>query len=210
MRHERLPYALFAVSRKMAEQLVGRLFAGFLGWKDGYIGPGARVMGSRHISVGERAYINRYAWIEAVHTFRAQSFAPVIQIGRGFSASDRLHISAVNRIEIGDDCLFGSGIYISDHNHGSYKGTEHSDPAHPPVDRELLSLGPVTIGSNVWLGDNVIIIGPLSIGDGAVIGANSVVLQNIPMNTIAAGSPAKKIKHFNRTSQRWEEKINLL
>lgn len=203
--HERLPYALWATFRWVLEQLLGRFHASMLGWSKGYLGPGGRIIGSRYIAVGARAHINRYGWIEAVHSFRGQIFQPAILIGQRFSASDRLHISCIQRIDIGDDCLFGSGVYISDHNHGIYSGTDQSAPSEAPVDRALQTNGAVVIGSRVWIGDNVVIVGPLTIGDGAVIGANSVVKQDVPGNAIAVGTPLHVIKRFNQVSGKWEK-----
>lgn len=202
--HERPAYLLLALLRKVIEQVLGRGYAQLLGWRGGYIGRGSRVIGSRHIKMGDKAYINRYAWIEAVYGFRGQAFTPCIRIGRGFSASDRLHISCVQRIEIGDHCLFGSGVYVGDHNHGAYNGADQSSPLQGPVDRDLRSTGPVIIGSNVWLGDNVVIVGPVNIGSGAIIGANSVVKQDVPANTIAAGAPLRLLKQFNFESGTWD------
>jgi len=203
--NEHLPYALWAVTRLVWEQLIGRLHAWMLGWPRGYLGPGGRVIGSRHIAVGAHAHINRYAWLEAVYSFRGALFQPSIHIGQRFSASDRLHISCVEKIVIGDDCLFGSGVYISDHNHGLYAGAAQSPPSEAPVDRELKATGAVTIGSRVWIGDNVVIVGPLTIGDGAVIGANSVVKKDVPSNAIAAGIPLQVIKRFNPASGKWDK-----
>lgn len=51
-----------------------------------------------------------------------------------------------------------------------------------------------TIGDNVNLGANVIIIGDISIGDNVIIGAGSVVTKDIPSNCIVAGNPAKVIR----------------
>ncbi len=205
LRHEVLLYKPWALLRFVVEQVFGRLHAAALGWPRGYLGPGGRVIGSRHIAVGARAHINRYAWLEAVYSFRGTLFQPSIQIGQRFSASDRLHISCVEKIVIGDDCLFGSGVYISDHNHGVYAGARQSAPSEAPVDRALQATGAVTIGSRVWIGDNVVIVGPLTIGDGAVIGANSVVKKDVPSNVIAAGIPLQVIKRFNPASGKWEK-----
>lgn len=204
MRGERWAYVLWAMGRLLWEQLLGRCHAALLGWRHSFLGRGSRVIGSRHVQVHGRAYINRDAWIEAVHSFRGVRFSPVIQIGHGFSASDRLHISCVNRVDIGPDCLFGSGVYISDHNHGIYHGPQQSSPDQAPVDRALETLGKVTIGARVWLGDNVVIVGPVCIGDGAVIGANSVVRRDIPANCIAFGAPAEVRRRFNTASASWE------
>lgn len=182
----------------------GKFLAYSVGWDKAYVGRGARIIGTRSITVGEKLSIGRYAWIEAVFECGVRSYSPVILIGPRFSASERLHISAINRIEIGSNCLFGSCVYISDHNHGSYKKEDQSYPGDPPIDRALVSHGPVVIGSNVWIGDNVVIVGSVRIGDGVVIGANSVVTSDVPNNVIVAGIPAKILKIYNRNNNQWE------
>ncbi|MCX7217263.1 MAG: hypothetical protein NTZ96_13235 [Burkholderiales bacterium] len=204
LRGERLGISPLAVGGRLLERLLGRLHARLLGWQGSYIGYGARIIGSRAISVKGRAYINRDCWIEAVRQFRGQHFSPQISIGRGLSVSDRLHLSCVGRVDIGDDCLLGSGIYISDHNHGSYSGGEHSSPDVAPVDRALVFAGAVVIGSRVWIGDNVVIIGPARIGDGAVIGAHSIVKGDVPARSVVVGAPANVRKLFNTSNGRWE------
>lgn len=204
LRMERIAIAPWTVAGRLLEQFLGRLHARLLGWRGSYIGYGARVIGSRAISVRGRAYINRDCWMEAVHHFRGQRFSPQISIGTGFSVSDRLHLSCVERITIGDNCLLGSGVYISDHNHGGYSGPVQSSPDIAPVDRELAFAGTVEIGSRVWIGDNVVIIGPANIGDGAVIGAHSIVKGNVPPNALVAGAPAVVRKCFNVLTSRWE------
>lgn len=51
-----------------------------------------------------------------------------------------------------------------------------------------------TIGDNVTLGANVIIIGDVIIGDNVVVGAGSVVVKDIPDNCVVVGNPAHIIK----------------
>lgn len=202
--HERPRVALFRVVGWFAYIIEGKISAYLSGWKKAYLGRGSRVIGTRFITVGEGLSIARYAWIEAVTESGEDSYRPEIRFGKGFHASERLHISAISRIEIGDDCLFGSGVYISDHNHGVYKGEEQSHPDESPVMRRLVSHGPVVIGSKVWIGDNVTIAGSVRIGNGVVVGANSVVTRDVPDNVIVGGIPAKIIKRFNFCSQKWE------
>lgn len=203
-KNERMMFVPFYLLTKFSEQLLGRLKAFILGWKLSYIGYGSRLRGTKSIKVRAGAYINRNAWIDAIYSFGGQDFNPLIDIGRNFCAADGLHISAINSISIGDDCLFGSGVYISDHNHGSYKADMQSDVNEAPIKRRLTSFGKVDIGSKVWLGDNVIVVGSVSIGSGSVIGANSVITKDVPPNVMVAGSPYRILKKFNVKSKRWE------
>lgn len=196
--------ALFRLVGWLAYILEGKISAWLVGWRKAYLGRSSRVIGTRFIAVGEGASIGRYAWVEAVGESGDEMYRPAIKFGARFHASERLHVSAIDRVEIGDDCLFGSCVYISDHNHGGYKGEVQSNPSEPPVQRKLVSLGHVIIGSNVWLGDNVTIVGPVRIGDGVVVGANSMVTRDVPDNVIVGGVPAKILKRFNFSSGKWE------
>ncbi len=58
-------------------------------------------------------------------------------------------------------------------------------------DSRLDFFGPITIGDNVFIGNNVILLPNVTIGDNVVIGAGSVVTKNIPPGYVAAGRPAK-------------------
>lgn len=51
-----------------------------------------------------------------------------------------------------------------------------------------------TIGDNVSLGANVVIVGGVKIGNNVTIGAGSVVVKDIPDNSVAVGNPAKVVK----------------
>lgn len=59
--------------------------------------------------------------------------------------------------------------------------------------RPFGSAGRVSIGNNVFLGMNTIILKGVSLGDNVIVGAGSVVTSNIPSNSVAAGNPAKVI-----------------
>ena len=169
------------------------------------LGPGCRVIGGRHISFGRSVYAERNLWLEAVTSYRSQSFHPEITIGDHVCFSDGVHISSIASIAIGSHSLFGSRIYVADHNHGIYRGELQSIPEEAPAHRLLGGGGPVVIGENVWIGDNSVIIGPATIGRGAIVGANSVVRGVVPSNTMVAGIPAKPIKIFNSKTASWDK-----
>lgn len=52
-----------------------------------------------------------------------------------------------------------------------------------------------TIGNNVTLGANVVIIGNVRIGNNVTIGAGSVVVKDVPDNAVVVGNPARIIKY---------------
>ena len=56
-------------------------------------------------------------------------------------------------------------------------------------------LGPVTIGNDVWIGQDVRLRAGLTIGDGAVIASGSIVLKDVPSFAIVGGVPAKLIRY---------------
>ena len=168
-----------------------------------HIGAGSVIRGSKHMSFGKGIFVHGHLWLEAISVYAGQRFTPKIEVGDFVSLSNGVHISSIEHIVIGRNTLVGSGVYISDHNHGAYRGSSQSRPDEPPS-RRRLDGGPVSIGENVWIGDNVVIVGPVSIGAGAVIAANSVIKKDVPAETIVAGIPAVAIKRFNHLLDSWE------
>ncbi len=123
-------------------------------------------------------------------------------IGRNCEMGDMTHIVALNKVEIGDNVLIASKCFISDTNHGQYKGDNQDNPETPPNQRKLVS-STVKIGSNVWIGENVVVLPGSEIGDGSIIGANSVVSEKIDKNCIVVGVN-RIIKKFDNRTMSWE------
>lgn len=87
-------------------------------------------------------------------------------------------------VEIGDDVQITRGVTILTHGYdwSVLKG----------VSGEVLgSCGKVTIGNNVFVGMNAIILKGVTIGGNVIIGAGSVVTGDIPDSCVAAGNPAR-------------------
>jgi acetyltransferase-like isoleucine patch superfamily enzyme len=55
---------------------------------------------------------------------------------------------------------------------------------------------PITIGDNVWIGGNVVILPGVTIGGDVVIGAISVVSKDIADNKIVIGNPYKVVREI--------------
>lgn len=79
----------------------------------------------------------------------------------------------------------------------------------------LGSVRPVTIGDNVYVGRNAMILPGAKIGNNVIIGANSVVTKEIPDNCVAIGSPCKKLysmeEYYNqRKSVQLDEAVQII
>jgi len=61
----------------------------------------------------------------------------------------------------------------------------------------------VTIGNNVWIGGNTVILPGVHIGDNVVVGAGSVVTKDIPDWSFAAGNPCRVIRAITEEDKRY-------
>ncbi len=159
--------------------------------------------GRKYIDAEKGLTTGRNCRIEIFHIKDGER--PVLKIGKNVQLNDNVHICALQSIEIGNDVLIASNVYISDNSHGIYSGPQrHSDPEETPIGREYKT-DPVRIGDRVWIGEGVMILPGVTIGKGSIIGAHSVVNKDIPENCIAVGAPAKIVKKFNPDSRKWEK-----
>ena len=123
----------------------------------------------------------------------------LITMGDNCQIGDNVHLVSSGCVEIGNDCLFASKVFISDTSHGAY-GPD--TPLSAPAERKLTTEG-VRIGDRVWLGENVCVLPGVSIGDGTIVGAGGIVTRSLPDNVIAVGAPAQPIKRYDFESQSW-------
>jgi lipopolysaccharide O-acetyltransferase len=150
------------------------------------IGRSIKIIGKNRIFFGSNNGFGNCCRIEAHSFYLDQRFQPSISFGDNCSFGDSLHIGAINEIEIGSGVLAGSHILIIDHNHGDIYNVGKEDP-YPPAHRELISLGKIKIGKNVWIGDGVKIFSGADIGDGCIIAANAIVSKKAPANSLCTG-----------------------
>jgi maltose O-acetyltransferase len=116
-----------------------------------------------------------------------------------------VYISNCEHISIGKHChinehVFIQGATIGDHvmiaPHVAILNDSHThvDLSTPMILQPMTAKKNPTIGDDVWLGRNVIVMPGVNIGSGSIIGAGAVVTKDIPMNCIAVGVPAKVIR----------------
>lgn len=67
---------------------------------------------------------------------------------------------------------------------------------HPlsPQNRHSLTVAPIHIKKNAWIGANDTILQGVTIGENAIVAAGAIVTKDVPHSTIVGGIPAKIIK----------------
>ena len=92
--------------------------------------------------------------------------------------------SAATRVEIGNDCMLASGVYLTDADwHDVHDRTRAPGRS-----------APIVLENNVWIGDGAIVCKGVRVGENTVIGAGAVVVSDLPPNSIAAGNPARVVR----------------
>lgn len=108
-----------------------------------------------------------------------------IEVGENFYANYNLVILDVGKVKIGKNAQIAPNVAIYTAGH----------PVHPDSRNSGYEYGiDVTIGDNVWLGGNTVVMPGVHIGNNVVIGGGSVVTKDIPDDVIAAGNPCRVIR----------------
>lgn len=125
--------------------------------------------------------------------------------GERFSIEPNFFCDYGYNIELGEDfymnhnCVildcakvtFGKNVFVAP-NCGFYTAGHPLDVEQRNKSMEFAK--PITVGDNVWIGGNVVVLPGVTIGNNTVIGAGSVVTKDIPSNVVAVGNPCRVIK----------------
>ncbi|MBO5436329.1 MAG: sugar O-acetyltransferase, partial [Thermoguttaceae bacterium] len=110
-----------------------------------------------------------------------------IEVGENFYANYGLTVLDVGKVIIGKNTMFGPNVSLYAVTH----------PLHPDSRNSGYEVGiPITIGDNVWLGGNVVIVPGVTIGNNVVVGAGSVVTKDLPDNVLAVGDPCRIVREI--------------
>ena len=108
-----------------------------------------------------------------------------IKIGDHAFINYNVSIMDRGKVTIGDHILLAPNVVITTSNH----------PLELQMRRKPVGYAsPVTIGNDVWIGANAVILPGVTIGNNVVVAAGAVVTKDVPDNILVAGVPARKIR----------------
>ncbi len=100
---------------------------------------------------------------------------PAAKIGRRFFIDHGMGVVIGETAEIGDDCTLYHGVTLG--------GTTWKKGKRHP-----------TLGNNVVIGAGAKILGPITLGDNVRVGSNSVVVKSVDNSQTVVGIPARVLK----------------
>lgn len=148
--------------------------------------PKTCIENGRHFTLISSAYFSETG---VNHPVMLRTLAPDARIVIG----DNVGISgggivAAKEVVLGNNVMIGGNSFITDTDFHAL------EPDARRFNRAGISVKPVRIEDNVFIGMDCLILKGVTIGENSVIGAGSVVTQSIPADSVAAGNPARVIK----------------
>lgn len=134
---------------------------------------------SNQCTVGPMAHLRGHAKME--EKAKVGNFVELKKtiLGRGSKAN---HLTYLGDATIGEKTNIGAGTITC-----NYDGkNKHS----------------TTIGNNVKIGSDTMLVAPIKVGDGSVTGAGSVVTKDVEANKLVVGAPARAIKTLNQEEEK--------
>ena len=116
-----------------------------------------------------------------------------ITIGKNFYSNYNCVVLDGTKVSFGDNVFIAPNCVFSTAGH--------------PLDAEQRNAGleialPITVGDNVWIGENVTVLPGVTIGNNTVIGAGSVVNKDIPAGVVAVGNPCKVVRQITEEDKK--------
>lgn len=107
---------------------------------------------------------------------------------KSLMVSPGCYLNCANGLTVGNGVMLGPRVSILASTHQQFGDRTKSISADEHR---------ITIGENVWIGANSVILAGVSIGDNSIIAAGSVVNKNVPADCVCGGVPARIINKLD-------------
>jgi len=134
---------------------------------------------------GLQKYMSSQKYIEY-----AREHGCTIGEGTQFFGEKSVDIGGASMIEIGEDCVITNRVRLLAHTWDEPILRRYFGQDNAP---QSSACGEITIGDNVFIGENSIVLPDTTIGDNTIIGAGSVVSTDIPSESVAVGNPCRVV-----------------
>jgi acetyltransferase-like isoleucine patch superfamily enzyme len=170
---------------------------GAFGTGSGILFPTVSLYGEEYIRIGRDVIVGPYCSLAAgVMPGHVPATNPVVTIGDRVLIGRGSGVVGHESITIGDGVFTGHNVYVTDANHG------YQD-IHLTIGEQFAPPKPVVVGAGSWLGHGSIVLPGATIGEHVAVGAGSVVTGDLPSFSVAVGSPAHVVRHYDTDRETW-------
>jgi acetyltransferase-like isoleucine patch superfamily enzyme len=159
-----------------------------------YVGSPLFIHGGRNITIGNKVRIFPRARFEAHNNGS-------IFIDDDVSIGQNLHlISSTEQLTIGKHTTISGNVFITNMDHN------YQDIGVHILNQDYI-IKTTSIGENCFIGYGAVIQAGTILGKQCIVGSNAVVRGIFPDYCVIIGAPARIVKKYNETTQKWE-KVN--
>lgn len=165
---------------RIARARLNTYYHGILGVQVGrkcLFGSGVRIERPWNVSIGERCVLEPHVWLDLATDNATVKLGNHVFMGRG------AHLLVTDGITIGNHCLIGDGVIMSDHKHNHAPGEL--------IETQGCNSAKIEIGSDVLICVRAVILQGVTIGDGAIVGPGAIVSQDVAPFSIVGTPPAR-------------------
>jgi bifunctional UDP-N-acetylglucosamine pyrophosphorylase/glucosamine-1-phosphate N-acetyltransferase len=158
------------------------------------VGPNTYV---RDSVVGDRCTLTA-SFVEEAKLEDDVQVGPYAHLRKGAHLAKGVHLGNFGEVK---ESYLGPGVKMG---HFSYVGNAHIGSnvnigaGTITANYDGVRKNPTTIGDDVFIGSDTMLVAPVTVGDRSRTGAGSVVTKNIPPDSLAVGLPARVIRKFSK------------
>lgn len=159
------------------------------------VGPGLRLEKLPYLGGSGRIVLGRGVTISgqiSVGFNTRGAGRPEFVVGDRTFIGHKCGFNVAESVRIGSHCYLAAGCTVVDQDGHPIDAADRRGGLPTPPE----GIAPVVIEDDVWLGFGVTVLKGVTIGARSVVAAGSVVTKSVPPDSVAAGNPARVVRHL--------------